>query len=430
MFKDDLYAVLVEQYFDLLSLSYRRRNRLLASYQHKFSDLLEWDNTINLYLKGLLLLSKNTEKYIQEKLLDTILDQGDIFAIMLYSAYCQHETHLRSVFTLTQISNKYSSVIQDIIHWAPNNSIFWTILSDYPLYVIYASIVRTDISLKMTENSVKAIDFFQFPIDKMPLLTKTVLRQCYEKMPDYYADNIKLLLGSQNDEIKLIAIESILDVDANKTSFFMDEQTLKAHLLKLIQSQLANVASMAVKLWIMKTALSIKECLSFIQSLDDSKRLYIQALGWNGDIKHIMELFQWLDEPLYARLSAAAIYTITGLSPEQAGWVGENILEEKTELKDEDGFPLIDEDTGLTWPDKTLFSIWWQQIGEKFDSNHSYLAGVKIDENEALSSVLNESCLALRHLIAERVSVDNVLLPVFITFPACQQLKIMMTSSH
>src|SRR5699024_3166451 len=146
-------------------------------------------------------------------------------------------------------------------------------------------------------------------------------------------------------------------------------------------------------------------------------------LGWYGNIQAIPELINSLDDPQYARLSAAAIYTITGAKPERTGWVGENRLAGKIAEKDEYGFPIIDKDVALSWPDKTLFSQWWHRSQSHFDTNQSYLAGRAITDSDGLHTVMQVDSLALGYLAALRLSIDNPLLTVMRSFPAYQQIK-------
>ncbi len=53
-------TLLAEQYSDMLAQDYRLRNMLLSSYHHDFSSLLQFDQRIQAYLDGMLLLKEET----------------------------------------------------------------------------------------------------------------------------------------------------------------------------------------------------------------------------------------------------------------------------------------------------------------------------------------------------------------------------------
>lgn len=422
LLKKSVSPLLVEQYFDLLSLSYRRRNGLFKSYQHYFNDLNQWDIKISQYLNGLLLLPAETEHYIQERLLEAVLSKGDIFTIGLYAATAGHESHLYSILTLIQASENYDDVVQDIIHWAPKKSILWQILVRYPTYHIYASMIRRDVALTIDPDVVRAITLI-----KPSQLMQIVLSYIYQHHPDIYAELFKQSIESDDDYMQLMALASALTIQSASSLPLLNDNAIKQYLYQLTGSSIAGIAQQTAKLLIFNTNLSVNDYLQFIQQKITDKRLYIQVLGWTGNIHSLPELIKLLTVPKYARLSAAAITCITGSLPEKQGWVGENLLEKASVPEDENGFPLNDPDSGLSWPDQDAFMQWLSKHQAEFNLNDHYLAGQSVENTKNLLRVFIEESLPLTELAACRLMSLHPYFTIVRRFPAYKQPQFMVT---
>lgn len=408
MLKESVAPLLVEQYFDLLSTAYRQRNRLFSSYQHDYSHLVEWDKYIINYSQGLLLLSNESDDFIQDCISESVLNKGDFFAIALYALAIKRESYLHALLTLAYSITDYDEAVRDIILWAPEHASLWAILADYPLYHAYALTVRPDIGIR-TE-----IHLRNLPAIKPSVLSVGFLASMHRCNHNVYFKMIEWLLRT-NDEARIIAIESLLDTKA----FYSCQSVVQDNLYQLTCSTNNSIAEKAAELAIFKSPLPVSEYLKFLAQSVSNHRLYIKALGWSGCAHAIPELIEHLDAPEFARLSAAALYTITGASPEKEGWAGDAPAPEQyAPAQDEDDFPAEDPDAGLAWPDKAEFVAWWGKHCRLFTPDKYYLAGKHVSDRNGIKSTLLTESLRLSCLAANRLSDVAPLLSVLMRMPA------------
>ncbi|MEB7585485.1 hypothetical protein NGC36_09345 [Serratia rubidaea] len=407
MLKESITPLLAEHYFDLLSSSYRQRNRLFSSYQHGYSELIDWDTYIINYLQGLLLTADDTNEYIQDRISESVLSKGDLFAIALYALAFNLDDYLHAVLTLTQASEEFDEVVRDTLLWAPTHSVLWSILPDYPMYHAYALAVRPDITIA------PVINLRHLSVVRPSVLAVKAFDAIYhQNARDYFA--LVERLYSQNDAAKIIATESLLNTRAH----FSHRLSVEESLYQLTASANHVVADLAGEIFILKSGLPVNKYLEFIRRELKNKRLYIKSLGLYGHIHALPELMAFLDSPELARLSAASIYMITGASPEETGWSGAPMTPQTTPLSDHDGFPEQDPDSGLTWPDKKAFDAWWTQCRGDFTVNQRYLAGKRLSDKKSINALLFKESLQIACLAAVQLPDVAGLLPELLRLPA------------
>lgn len=408
MLKQSVTPQLVEHYFDLLSTACRQRNRLFSSYHHVYQNLVEWDSNIVNYSQGLLLLSGEADDYIQDTIAESVLNKGDFFTIALFALALRRDDYLHALLTLACSVVDYDEAIRDIILWAPEHSVLWTILGDYPVYYARALTLRQDISLHAE------IDLRFLSAVKPSAITVESLAAIHLYNPDRYFSVIEWLLDA-NDAARVVAIESLLD----SRTFYSHKLAIQDALYQLTQSPDQRIAQKAAELTIFKSPLAIDDYLAFIRHHLRNPRLYIQALGWYGSARAIPELTEYLHATELARLSGAALYTITGASPEKEGWVADAPAPQRYALpRDMNGFVPDDPDSGLSWPDSAAFSRWWGQHHGDFAAHQCYLAGKNVRDARGLASVVLTQSLRLSSLAALRLAQAAPRLPVLLRLPA------------
>jgi uncharacterized protein (TIGR02270 family) len=152
-----------------------------------------------------------------------------------------------------------------------------------------------------------------------------------------------------------------------------------------------------------------QELLEALETDPERQRLYLEGLGWTGDLRAIPLLIERLDHPPEARLAAAAIGSLIGAHPVRDRWQAEappqtNPPEERLEA--EDALPPPDPDAGLPWPDRERFSNWWHQHKDHWSTDFHYLGG-RPRTSAGLNHVLRTGTLAWRPQAAWHLQITQ-----------------------
>lgn len=411
MLTESVNPILVEQYADMHAVDFRRRRLLLESYEHDLDNLYQWDMRLLNYMRGLELLSDYAESYLQEQLLSP-LSVGDVFTIALFSVRTKNSLLLEGCLTLTQAIPHLIPAIKSLVEWAPIESILWQQLNNHPYFKALAIYLRPEVSqlCQLTENDITYL------YDKAEHASLLIYALFNQKHPDAH-DITKVLLATENASIKTAIIDVLLRYHLPVS--LKNEEVL----FPLMYASTSDVALKATRLFTLYTHYSAAEYHTVVTQDNVDKRIYIQALGWSGHTSNIPLLVEYLDDPEYARLSAASITTITGSLPGKCGWNEKNVERFLAPVAGFSVSPDDDPDITLTWPDKGAFLHWWQLNAGRFDANGTYLNGVPT-HNDGLSSVLRYGSLILRRLAAERLQYQQSPLTLNTDAPAfCQMTQ-------
>ncbi|CAM4054255.1 hypothetical protein RABR111495_24990 [Rahnella bruchi] len=390
--KTGVAPLLAEQYADMLSLDYRRRNSLLRSYHHNTDDLIQWDRRLQTYLSGLLYLKNDAYSYFETQL-ESPLSRGDVFAIGLFAFHSGNIQLLEGCLGLMQVMPHLLPVINPLIAWAPVKSPLWERLFINPLFRVIAAYQKIGLpqAPALTESE----------IDKLTVLPGAVPGLIYalhqQRHPDYFS-LVTQLANSPDFQISLEALQTIL-----VRHLPCQDISIEALLLRLIQCNNDEIRERAVRLYLLNTGYSPSHCLHVLSQKSSNRRLYLSALGISGMSENIPILSEYLDSPDYARLSAASIVMITGMSPEQAGWHKPSLLPESSSHLAQDGtIPENEADEDLSWPDKPAFEQWWGVNSCDFEKSSAYTGGYPATI-AGQRSVLQRGLLALHPLAIARL---------------------------
>ncbi|XKE25936.1 hypothetical protein ACILPN_07005 [Yersinia wautersii] len=383
---------MAEQYADLLSLDYRGRSTLLNSFHHNFDHLLVWDHRMQAYVEGLQRLDKTVHGYFREQLTSS-LSQGDVFALSIFALVTGHQDLLDGCLRLTQALPALLPVIAQCFEWAPTHSALWAVVSAYPALRVMAYYTRQNI----VSNPLLTDEEITVLLPNAAVTPALVWSLYQQQHPDYFSV-IQTLSASNQPRLQLGMLTAILTRHLPYEGIFPD-----VLLAELTRSGNEEISYQAAKLYLLSTHYSQEEYIGFIKERTENTRLYIQSLGIAGNAEAVDILQGYFDIPDFARLSAAAISTITGYSPESVDWSGESLKHsEATPSNPEETLPDIDPDISLSWPDKRVFDHWWANYSYKFEPGHVYLGG-ELDSCSGMSAVLWQGRMALRPLAIARL---------------------------
>lgn len=382
--RTEIAPKLAEQYADMLSLDFRRRNTLLNSWHHFTDDLLQWDKRLQAYIDGLKLLSKEGSLYFNGWS-DSLLSRGDIFALGTFAFHTEDSRLLESCFSLMLAMPHLTRVAESVIAWAPSGSSLWEMAFSSPIIRVMAGHIRNDLPpcAALQDDEISRVINSSAAI---PGLINTLHRQQH---PDYLSIVAKLAAG-EDPLIRLGTLAALLTCHLPYSD--ISPQDL---LMKLSGSSNEMVRNQAAMLYLCNTNFPSSEYLSWLRENNSDKRLYIKSLGYSGMPENINILKEFLDDPVYARLAAVAIVMITGASPESASWKCQ-MPPLDSDLSDDDS------DSALSWPEKPAFERWWKTHAIQFEPTGVYVAGHPATK-EGLQNALQYGCLALHPLAKSRL---------------------------
>lgn len=375
---------LAEQYADMLSLDFRRRNTLLNSWNHFTNDLLLWDKRLQTYIEGLKYLRQDARLYF-DGWSDSLLTRGDVFAMGTFAFHTEDTQLLEKTLSLTLAMPHLTQVAEAIIAWAPAKSVLWETAFSSSTFRVMSAYIRNDLPQISPLKDDEISRLMAFPA-AIPGLVKMLHQQQH---PDYFSI-LTSLISADKPQTRLGVITAILTHHLPYTDIEPEK-----HLLDLLARDNEIVRNKALRLYFCHTdAVAPDPVIKPGENVSD-QRLYLTALGYSGGAENIEILTEFLDKPEYARLAATAIVMITGASPESAGWLNQHPPAVNTSTDD-------DPDGLLTWPDKAAFERWWKTHSHQFDASKVYVAGNPATK-QGLQHVLQHGCLAVHPLAKSRL---------------------------
>lgn len=388
---------LAEQYTDMLAQDYRLRNALLSSYHHDFSDLMQFDQRMQTYLDGMLLLKEETAEYLRG-LLKELLSPGELFAVAIFAANTDDEFLLSGCLGLVQALPRLLPALYSVINWMPAQSNLWPLVSSLPAFRAYAAATRNDngqtASVIFNQQDIQGI------IEQGRCVDFLLNILCQSTSP-FFVPALETVFSSDQDNLVLQGCRAILC-----SNLALDEYTNAAvmHLRRLTYSKKTDIRASAVKYLLASQTEASRTLISRLDEEPADTRLLIQAMGWSGQTKYIPSLMAYFDMPEYARLSALSVISITGSLPEQDGWQckkEEINISVKSESAD---IPESDPEQGVCWPQRKAFDNWWKIHRGDFSLDTQHLCGQPTTQ-EGLSAVLKDGYLNLRSLALMRMGV-------------------------
>lgn len=386
---------LAEQYTDMLAQDYRLRNVLLSSYHHDFSDLMQFDQRMQTYLDGMLLLKDETAEYLRG-LLQGVLSTGELFAVALFAANTNDELLLSGCMGLVQAMPRLLPALCSVINWMPARSNIWPMVLSLPVCRAYATATLNDnvhtASVMFNQQDIQGLIEQGWCVDFL----LNILRRTASPL---FVPTMETVFSSGRDNLILQGCRAILC-----SSLPPDEHTnaATAHLHLLTHSKKADIRASAVKYLLTHRAGNSQTLISRLDEESIDTRLLVQAMGWSGKADFIPSLMTYFDIPEYARLSALSVITITGSLPEQDGWQYKKEEIHPRVISESADIPESDPEQGVCWPARKAFDCWWETHQGSFSSDTQYLCG-QPTTSEGLSAVLKKGYLNLRPLALLRM---------------------------
>lgn len=393
---------LSEHYFDLLALAWRRRNQQLASYGHGFDDLTAWDTRLRAYIEALVLLKRQACPQGLERL-NHALTEAELFALTLLALATRDGPLTRACIGLVQGMPHFIDAYAAALTWAS-----WSACRDglalWPkddaghrqLYL--HALAHHDVGL-----SPQRIKHWVEGLPPQPRVRIAALRCAVLRDEAEWAGQARRWLETPHPALRLAAAEALM---------VFGPAGLRPTMLPLLRDLALDpahpvVGENAARKLLTLPCTEAQELLEALAADPDRQRLYLQSMGWAGDPQAVPPLSERLDDPLNARLAASVIGMLTGAHPVRDGWQAAeppSTTPPAAATQADDAMPPPDPDAGLPWPDRSLFSSWWQNRCDDWPADQRYLGGRPRTRAELLG-ILQHGVLAWRPQAAWRLQI-------------------------
>jgi uncharacterized protein (TIGR02270 family) len=416
---------LSEQYLDLLALEWRARGEGIDSYTCDFRDLCEWDDRMQAYADALVLIDGKAGDLALKRLEDP-LTEADLFAIALQALRTRdrslNHACLALVHGLPQMTHPYRAALE----WAswPDIEAAAELLhaeEELQQILILHALAHHEVVLAPQE-----VDHWLQRLAPSPEARITALRCSLLRGEPAWAVSAREWIDAPEPELQLTAAEALIT--------FGDAGQRRAMLPRLRDLALTSgkVAEQAARGLLVIPCTEAQDLLDALSADPGRQRLYLQGLGWAGDIAAVPILTEALDDPAVARISSAVIGMLTGSNPVRDNWQGETpalpAVADNVD-PDSDDIPLLDPDSGLPWPSRAGFEAWWQARRDYLPPNCHYLAG-RPRESGHLLHILHTGCLAWRHDAAWLIQIMTRGRRLACTDPAPRQQHLLNTDKE
>jgi uncharacterized protein (TIGR02270 family) len=389
---------LATYYLDRLALAWRRRSKQITAYHHDFSDLLDWDRRIQAYLQALTLLEPQACAQGLERLKAPLLNE-ELFALILLALKTRNPHLTQAGISLVQGMPSFIAPYAEALAWVswrdcevhlscwPNRD------ERYQQLYLHALAHHDGV---LTERQ---LDCVSDPSFAQPQVQLAALRCAVLRGEAFWASQAKHWIDAPDPRLRLAATEALMTLGIPK----IQRATLPILRDLALDTNNQTVARNAARKLLTIPCNEGQELIEALEIEPRRQRLYLEALGWTGELAAIPRLHEYLDDPQNARLAAAVIGTLIGAHPVRDRWQAEAPPQTdppRDASEKEDALPPPDPDAGLPWPDRARFSNWWRDHQDNWPNGFHYLGG-RPRTGAGLYDVLRTGILAWRPQAAE-----------------------------
>lgn len=415
MLATSTHSLLADQYLDRLAFGWQRRTRALDSHVLDFATLCQIDQTLQACVQALALTGSAAQTLIAARLEDP-LTRGELFAIALHSMAqndsALHHTCMGLVMALPALRSAYLAALE----WSCASNAWWALQQwqqqagaagfAWLFDVLALALYRMHPELQQRLANTLWWQQLHQRSDNSPALDYALLQTAQVSPSPQALARANALLESPIAQLRALAAEIVLWQTPHQSLL---QQTAVDVLSQLAGngavdgSEAASAAVFALACW---PGAEFAALLATLENQPGQRRLYLQALGWRGDIRAVPRLCACLPDPPQARLAAASLSMLTGSMPARDGWQAAPSEKNTPGVnRDSDLIEVADPDASLPPPDPHGFARWWSQNRQRFASASGWLAGRPRTE-AGLNSILQDGKLAWRSIAARHLQAN------------------------
>ncbi len=413
-------ADLVDQYADVLDLSWRRRIHLLRSHVVNLSTLRTWDDRIRISAATLKELGADARSPLRSRLNEPLL-AGELFAIGLYGFMVNDAELLQASNAIAQTLPHLQPAWCSAMQWAPNSDCLQQAIARLPLNQQMQVLVLR--RAHAADNPQQMRDLFE-TTDRATMNVETI--RAALTLIRVMADKTRLnaashFLSHPNAGVRLDTARALMALgtgnDQRRGSFDVLSTLIDSDDTTVRECAVQSLAlhwddAEAVRSSVTGALQRVADRCAKIEERNELARLYLRMLGWLGRIESVKVLTQHLYGP-HRRTAAASLSLITGSDPARDSWQGKSAdpVNNKTDSAN-DLILDIDPESGMLWPEAACFEQWWNKNTHRFDAKLRYLAGQPLTP-KTLENTLWYCPLAWRPWAAEHLQrlTQQALLP-------------------
>ena len=447
MFATSTTSVLCDQYLDRLAFGWQRRQGEVLSHVLDFAALNIQDNILTLSAQALSEMNETAGQLIQRKLQDPLM-AGEFFALTWYALQQGSKSLQNACIGLVQAVPTLRAAYAAALEWASPQQVWVTLelwsnakksnheqtvaLSD--TFTLLAAIAHP-VLFEQLCGSPRWQNIAQH--HDASLLTRIAVMECAQFVSDHQSLERAAAAGlqAQNSTLQRLAAQAILYRP------WQSRTNLQGQALHVLQTQalsdhpLAKESLLALACW---HFFGWEEIMPKLAQQESQRSLYLQALGWRGNVTSVEELIEYLDHPEHARIAGAALSMLTGSLPAHDSWLHKPDDDKPTAQKkaypnansdvDDANIPAAKQHADLPQPDKAAFKRWWATHAQRFSASKSFLGGLP-ETPENLYTTLRTGKQAWREVAALKLQARQHGPRLQTTAPSKIQLQWLATHS-
>lgn len=396
------FEQLSEHYLDLLSLEWQRRRERIDSHACDFLDLCQWDARMQAYGDALTLIGRGIGDLALHRLADP-LTEADLFPIALLGLRTKNESLNRACLALVQGLPQMLAPYTAALEWAKRSDIE-AIAKHWPeANVLQQILILHALAHHEAVMEPREIDVRMRTLAPLPEARTAALRCALLRGEPQWAKAAREWLDSPDSALELTALEALI--------VFGETEQRRSALPRLRDLALAGdlVGEHAARKLLPIPCNESRQLLEALAADPERRRLYLQGLGWTGELAAVPVLSEALDDASSARLAAAVLGMLTGSDPVLHDWQGQppaSPAVSATEDADSDAIAPPDPDSGLPWPSRAGFEKWWHGWRDSRPHDGRYFAGQPRDSLQ-LSKILRSGRLAWRPTAAWLLQIST-----------------------
>lgn len=412
MLATSTHALLADQYLDRLAFGWQRRQRARTSHVLDFAALRQLDQNLCACVQALALTGNAAPALIAARL-EEPLTASELFAIALYSIETSqsalHDTCLGLILALPNLRAAYVAALE----WSSASGAWWALQQwqrqdsadtlTWLFDVMALALCRTH--TLVSERLCNSHWWQQLLAREAhnPAIGYALMQTALARPALQQQTRASALLQSPLGRLRGLAAEVILwqtPAHSPMHSSALEVLSVLARDPAVGGNDAQFDACLALACW---PATDFNPILTALAAQPEQHRLYLQALGWRGDIRAIPILIDHLNQPHHARLAAASLSMLTGSLPARDGWQAEPPeVEVRAVDSASDQIEATDPDAALPPPDRVQFEAWWTRHRAQFGQPGGWLAGNQATASH-LMTLLASGKLGWRVVAARRM---------------------------
>ncbi|NHZ66680.1 hypothetical protein [Massilia genomosp. 1] len=344
---------------------WRRSSAYIEDERSRFSDLIEFDDSIDAHLDGLSNAGNVARMVLEQAMLSDARDaSAEIFVALVMAFETGDPEVIQNMLAHTKPLPGSATALQGLFAWSDDELVGQTLrahLTNPDVRYQHAALAECH------TQRVDGGDHLAYLISSENALVARAIRTAAQCGRVDLLSEIKMCLElapETDGEVRYWAAWALLALGNNSVKAV---NTLMA----LVNTSSANNSGALQILCLTLPRIELLEYLQRLSTTSIDRTLYIQALGWSGHAGYVPYLIDQMRITEFGSCAGEACRLITGF----------DLLQREAELDPTPYLPDISLSrlqSAYPYPNAAIVSKWWEEYGHSFDIEQQLLLGEPI----------------------------------------------------